>query len=98
MSRVILSNWALADLRDIGRHIAQHNPQASQRWVRKLRETCKQTIGTFPECGTRRDDLLAGMRSFSVGDYLIYFKSRDSVRILRIVHGTQTQENLRFEP
>ena len=98
MSRVILSNWALADLRGIGRQISQHNPQASKRWVSKLRRTCKETIGTFPECGTRRDDLLPGMRCFSVGDYLIYFKSRDPVRILRIVHGTQTQENLRFEP
>jgi plasmid stabilization system protein ParE len=52
----------------------------------------------FPKAGTRRDDLLPGMRCFSVGDYLIYFKSHDPVRILRIAHGAQEQENLRFEP
>ena len=50
------------------------------------------------ECGTQCDQWLAGMRCFSVGTYIIYFKDRSPVRILRVVHGGRDQENLLFEP
>lgn len=98
MSRVIFAPRALADLKDIGRHIAQHNVPASKKWIKRLRATCRTTIGTFPDCGTQCDDWLPGMRCFSVGSYVIYFKGRDPVRILRIVHGAMEQDQIEFEP
>lgn len=98
MSRVVLSRWVQADLDEIGRFIAQHNPSAAKKWVAKLRATCKTTIGPFPECGTQCDEWLPGMRCFSVGSYVIYFKGRNPVRILRMVHGGRDQESLIFEP
>jgi plasmid stabilization system protein ParE len=58
MNRVIFTRLAQADLKDIGRYSARDNEAASKKWVRKLRATCKTTIGTFPECGTRFDDFL----------------------------------------
>jgi toxin ParE1/3/4 len=97
MSRVILSKRAKADLRDIGSYISQHNETAAKRWVQKLRTTCKTTMGKFPECGTKRDDLLPGLRCFSVGNYLIYFRGRNPVEILRIVHGARDESRLTFE-
>ena len=89
MSRVVLSPRAQADLKDIGRHIAQRNVSASKKWIKRLRTTCRTTIGTFPECGTQCDDWLPGMRCF---------KGRNPVRILRIVHGAMEQDQLEFEP
>jgi plasmid stabilization system protein ParE len=97
VSRVILSPLAQADLIEIGRHIAEQNAVAARKWVAKLRTTCKETIGTFPNCGAQCDDWLAGMRCFSVGSYVIYFKGRNPVRILRIVHGSRAQESLEYE-
>jgi plasmid stabilization system protein ParE len=64
MSRVILTRLAQADLVEIGRFIARDNEAAARRWVRKLRTTCKKTIGGMPECGTWFDYLLPGMRCF----------------------------------
>ena len=96
MSRVVLARRAKADLRDIGRYIAQHNETAAKRWVQKLRRTCQSTIGTFPKCGTQRDDLLPGLRCFSVGSYVIFFRGRNPVEILRIVHGAMDASQLTF--
>ena len=96
--RYHFSDQAERDLRDIAAHIRKDNQPAAIRFVKRLRNVCRTTLVMFPNAGTRRDDLLPGMRCFSVGDYLIYFKSRDPVSILRIVHGAQNQENLRFEP
>src|SRR6266699_3576938 len=75
MSRVSLSRLAQADLKEIGRFIKQHNEAAAKKWVRKLRQTCKGTIGNFPGCGTQFDHLVPGMRGFSVGDYMIFFEA-----------------------
>jgi plasmid stabilization system protein ParE len=96
MSRVILSRLAQSGLVDIGRFIAQHNEQAARKWVRKLRETCKKTIGMFPGCGTRMDHLLTGMRCYSIGSYVIFFRGRDPVDILRVVNGAMDFNQLRF--
>jgi plasmid stabilization system protein ParE len=96
LSRVVLTALARADLKAIGRHIARDNQVAAKRWVAKLRSTCKSTIGMFPECGTRCDELMEGMRCFSVDNYLIFFRGRDPVQIMRIVHGAMDVEQLRF--
>ncbi len=89
MSRVVLSKMAKDDLRAIGKYIREHNEAAAKRWVQKLREVCTSTIGRFPQCGTLRDDLLPGLRCFAVGNYVVFFRDRSPVEILRIVHGAR---------
>jgi toxin ParE1/3/4 len=96
--RYHFSPAANRDLKGIAAFIGKDNKLAAIRFVGRLREVCRTTLVMFPNAGTRRDDLQPGMRCFSVGDYLIYFKSRDPVRILRIVHGTMDQDQLEFEP
>ena len=97
MSRVILTRLAQADLIDIGRFIAQDNEAAAKRWMRKLRTTCKKTIGGMPGCGTRFDHLLADMRCYySVKGYVIFFRGRNPVEIPRIVNGARDFNQLRF--
>jgi len=96
MSRVILTRLAQSDFKDIGRYIGQHNEPAAKTWVRKLRTTCKTTIASFPQCGTQFDHLLSGMRAFSVGQYVIFFRGRNPVEILRVVHGAMDFSQLKF--
>jgi len=96
MSRVHFGRRAKADLKDIGRFIAQHNEPAAKKWVAKLRSTCKTTIGMFPGCGTSFDHLIPGMRCFSVGNYVIFFRGRNPVEILRIVNGAVDFDRLTF--
>jgi toxin ParE1/3/4 len=96
MSRVVITRAAKRDLKEIGSYIARDNEIASKRWVKKLRDKCKSTIGMFPECGTQCDKLLPTMRCFSVGSYLIFFRGRNPVEILRIVHGAMDITQLKF--
>jgi len=96
MSRVILSRLAQADLVEIGHFIARDNEAAAKKWVRKLRTTCTKTIGGMPGCGTRFDHLLPGMRCYCVKAYLIFFRGRDPVEILRIVQGSRDFNQLKF--
>lgn len=96
--RYHFSPAANRDLRVIAAHIGKDNKAAAIKLVSRLRDVCRTTLVMFPNAGTRCDQFLPGMRCFSVGDYLIYFTSRDPVRILRIVHGAMEQENLQFEP
>ena len=96
MKRVILSRRAQADLKEIGHFIRQHNPEAANKWIAKLRSTCKATIGMFPGCGTKCDNLVTGMRCFSVGSYVIFFRGTGPVEILRIVNGAMDFSRLKF--
>jgi plasmid stabilization system protein ParE len=43
----------------------------------------------FPQAGTMRDELCAGLRCFSVGSYVIYFREREPVVIIRVLHGAR---------
>ena len=45
-------------------------------------------LGTYPEMGSKRDDLAPGLRGFPVKPYIILYRiERASVRVLRILHG-----------
>ncbi len=90
------SPQARKDLRGIAAYISKDSPRAAKAVVEKLREVCQSTIVLFPECGTMRDDLILGMRCFSVGNYVIFFRGKNPVEILRIVHGAQDVSGLNF--
>ncbi len=41
-----------------------------------------------PYLGRQRDELRAGMRSFPLGNYLVFYRvQEDAVLILRVLHG-----------
>jgi toxin ParE1/3/4 len=51
-------------------------------------------LSRFPEIGRGRDEeLRPGLRSFSVGAYLIFYrKEGDEVLVLRVIHGSRDIE------
>jgi toxin ParE1/3/4 len=63
---------AETDLEEIWWYIAQDNPNAADRLLDKVEEVC-QTLARFPKMGTNREDLLPGLRSFPVDNYLFFF-------------------------
>jgi toxin ParE1/3/4 len=43
-----------------------------------------------PQLGRRRDDLTAGLRSFTIGRYIIFYRiEEEDVLILRVLHGSR---------
>lgn len=52
-------------------------------------------LGTHPSAGRRRDDLRPGIRSFPVGNYLLFYRIEgDDVLVQRVVRGSRDLEAL----
>ena len=95
MARVIYSPNADADLLDIAEYIAQDKPDAALRWLQAIREKCALLAGN-PEMGQERLGYgVADCRSFSVGNYVIFFRAIDQgIEVARIVHGSRDLRHL----
>ncbi|HAM52160.1 MAG TPA: type II toxin-antitoxin system RelE/ParE family toxin [Nitrospiraceae bacterium] len=87
MVQVVKRPQAETDLDDIWWYIAQDNPDAADRFIDEIAKRC-QAIAQFPNMGTRRDDLMPSLRSFAVGNYLIFYLPIDNgIDIVRVLPG-----------
>jgi len=84
-----LSRQAAADISKINDYIAQDNPDAADRLVARFHETMRQ-LAEMPGMGTAREELGARLRSFPIGNYLIFYRPRRSgIDVSRVLHGAQ---------
>jgi toxin ParE1/3/4 len=89
MSQPCFSTASREDLREILDRIAIDKPGAALRHVEKLEDACR-ALARNPEMGTARDDLMAGVRIWSVGNYAIFFRrAQDGIEVIRVVHGAR---------
>ena len=83
MNRFSLSHLARADLAEIREYVAHDKPEAARRLLSGF-FTRFRRLAQQPELGEKRDDLRPGLRSFSVGSYVVfYFPDAVGVRIVR---------------
>jgi toxin ParE1/3/4 len=92
--KVVLTQAALADLRDIGHWIALDDPDRAITFVHELSEKCLGLAGRpllyplAPEAGE-------GVRKRRHGRYLIlYLVARNRIEILHVVHGARNYREL----
>lgn len=89
-----LTRRARRDLLGIWRYIAKDDELAADRFIDLLTKRFR-LLGDNPYAGRRRDELRRGCRSFSVGEYLIFYRIADpGVQILHLVHGRRDLEAL----
>jgi len=89
MAKPFYTSAAQADLVSIFQYIAQDKPDAALAWVSKIEEKCL-LIASHPEIGELRPQLGLGVRSSSVGRYVIFHRQQaDRVVILRVMAGDQ---------
>lgn len=97
MPRLEISPAANGDLVEIGLYIAQQSGsrQRADSFLDLIVETCEM-LATQPEMGELRTELATGRyRSFSVGNYVIYFcPAPDGIRIARVLHGARDHHAL----
>lgn len=93
MARCRFTPLAKQDLKEINRFIALDNPDAARRFIALLKQKC-QTLAEFPELGRSRDDLGIVLRSFPVGDYLIFYRlgEKSGVEVIAVVSGYRDME------
>lgn len=94
MRRYQLTDQARDDLLSIWDYIARDNIPAADRTVDRLTERIEM-LGRQPLIGEPRDEVRPGLRSFPVGNYVIYHRATDSgVVILRVLHGARDVNRL----
>lgn len=87
MKRLIVSPKASADLRGIFNHIASDRPSAATAVVEHITKRM-EVIHQYPHIGEAVDALVKGMRRYSAGSYVIYFRQTEThIEVVRILHG-----------
>ena len=89
MKAVRVSRDADRDLDDIWLYIARDNLDAATRLLGEIR-ACFSLLAKSPEIGRTRNEMRPGMRSYPVGNYVIYYRVGEAhIGILRVVHGAR---------
>ena len=94
MSRYRLSEQSRSDLDDIWLYIASDNLTAADRFIDELVGKF-QTLATQPGIGRTRDELGESLRSFPVGNYVIFYRAmQDGIEIVRVLSGFRDIPNV----
>ena len=97
VSRAAITPEAEEDLADIWAYIARDSERNADRFLRKLIETMSR-LAAFPGMGPARDELAKGMRSFPVGNFVIfYLKSSEGIQVIRVLHGARDIGPMHFD-
>jgi toxin ParE1/3/4 len=89
MASLRLSDLAKADLGQIHTYISSERPDAADRQIAAIFERLMLLAAT-PMLGQARDDLAAGLRTFSVRNYVIcFFTMPDGIQVARVLHGAR---------
>lgn len=68
MKQIVISDPAKEDLYNIAEYIAEHNPAAAERLMKKFLDKF-YLLATFPMLGRARDDIVIGMRCLVMDNY-----------------------------
>jgi toxin ParE1/3/4 len=95
MASVVYSPAAEADVVEIAAFIARDKPDAARTWVDMLRNRI-EALANHPQVGEERLGFgVSGCRSFSVGAYIIFFRSiADGIEVARVIHGSRDLRSL----
>ena len=86
MKRLLYSDFATDDLKNILDYIARDKPIAARAFVDAVIEACHH-LAANPEIGMKREDLAPALRMFTHQGYGIYYRNLDNeVMIERVLH------------
>ena len=94
MAKVLRKPQAEADLIEIWTYIAQDNPTRADKLLDEIDEKL-QTLAQSPFSGKARDELGPKIRSFPIGNYVLFYQPiEDGIEIIRVLHGARDIEAL----
>ena len=95
MATVIYAPEADDDLIGMVDYIARDKTTAARDWLAQIRQTC-ELLATQPEMGEIREGFgVPGCRSFSAGNYVIFFRAVEGgIEVARVIHGSRDMRNL----
>lgn len=95
--KLVFTDEARADLRQIGDWIAQDNPLRAVTFVDELEERCRQLTSTPKAYQLVPRFEARGVRRVPHRDYLIFYRIvGDTVEVLHVLHGARDYEVILF--
>ncbi len=96
MARLLIRPLAEQDLDQIWDYIALHDQARAEAVVRDLYDRFGK-LAHNPYMGRERAEIEEGLRSFSVGSYVVfYLLLADGIDIVRVLHGARDIQNTSF--
>jgi toxin ParE1/3/4 len=94
LAKIERSSQAQRDLVDIWLYIANDSPAAADKFLDQIESICK-LLSASPLLGRSREELGRGLRSFPVGDYLIFYTPmRAGIVVVRVLSGYRDLDKL----
>ena len=93
MPRIIRTSQAEIDLLELWCSIAAHSITAADKFLDTINGKL-QTLSTQPKMGRLREEFAPSLRSFPVGDYVIFYQPlEDGIEVTRVIHGSRDLKN-----
>ena len=94
MIKVIRTPAAVRDLAAITDWIARENLGAALRFYDQV-DRLLDSIARSPQLGESVDQLAPGMRRFTLGNYLLFYRQvEDAIELVRVLHGARQIDDL----
>ena len=94
MPSIIRSYESEQDVYEIAMFIARDNPDAAIRLIDRFDETLKM-LAQNPLAGRAREDLAPRVRSFPIGNYLLFYRpAQHGIELIRVLHGARDLRRL----
>ncbi len=89
MPKIIKSPRAKSDLLDIWDYIADDSTTSADNFLNTIGHKI-QTLARSPKMGRMREELAPNLRSFPVGNYIIFYRPiKNGVEIARVLSGAR---------
>ncbi|MDB5710571.1 MAG: hypothetical protein JWL96_2641 [Sphingomonas bacterium] len=89
MSTIRYRRAAQSDAVAIWRYIARDSPTFADATLARFTEKLER-LADNPSLGTPRPEVRAGLRSFAVGNYILFYApDNDGITLFRIVHAAR---------
>lgn len=89
MAKARRTETADQDIVEIWTYIAEDNPRAADQTIGKIEAACSMLAGK-PLAGRSRSELLPGLRSFPVDNYLIFYhRVKGGISVIRVLHAAR---------
>jgi toxin ParE1/3/4 len=89
MGQIVRSLQAEQDLETTLDYLDSQSTQAADRFAKRFDESC-DLHATFPQLGASSEELAPGLRHFTVGNYVVFYRPiTEGIEIIRIIHGAR---------
>ena len=94
MRRYRLDRDARTDLYEIHDYVARDNLSAADRLIDTFTEKLR-LLASQPFMGQARPEFAPDLRSFTVGNYVIFYRpAKNGIEVARVIHGARDVDSL----